>query len=112
MSGDGFGGQLSDADRACMHERDERVERDSWPLYRVMFTYKGDTISGYVRATWERLDGEGIKSRWVMLCSGRGVDEKTSIAALRSNLRELRQRRAQHRPMGAWHYADENGEQS
>lgn len=103
----GFEGLLSDADRACMHERDTQVERDEWPAYRLMFVYRGTTIDGYTRVRFERLDGEGAQSRWVMLCSGRGSDEKTSIAALRDNLRDLRARRREHRPMGEWQYADE-----
>lgn len=94
----GFEGELSDADRACKHERDED-EQDRPTLYRLMFTI---TFSGVVRARWERLDGEGLKSRWTLLCTGSAVDEKTAIAALRINLRALRQRRAEHRPMGDW----------
>lgn len=97
----GFEGQLSDADRASKHEREE-VERDTWPLYRIMFQYVGTDADGFVRARWERLEGVGNRSRWTLLCSGRGSDERTSIKAMRSNLRELRARRVRHVPMAAW----------
>lgn len=97
----GFEGQLSDADKACKHEREE-VERDEPTLYRLMFQYVGTDADGFVRASWERLAGVATTSRWELLCSGRGTDEATSIKAMRSNLRELRARRVRHVPMAAW----------
>lgn len=92
---------VDEGDRACKHERDEDVQ-DKPVLYRLMFSLRGNSRDGYVRASWERLDGEGTGSRWKTLCSGRGSDEKASIAALRDNLRALRRRLAEHRPMRDW----------
>jgi hypothetical protein len=93
---------------------DARVEReepdyeyDEAPLYRVMFSYQGYGNTGFVRARWERLDGKGLCSRWTLVCSGRGAEERDAIAALRDNLRVLRKLRAEHQPMGAWSVGSE-----
>lgn len=77
----------------------EQEDRDVWPLYRLVFSYRGNTINGFVRARFER-DG-------VLVCSGSGDEEVDAVRALRDNLRDLRDRRRQHRPMGAWQYTFE-----
>lgn len=91
----------SDGNAACAHERDER----GWPehaRFRLHMQLLGTIRHPVVRARWERLTGRGSLTRYELVCSGRGATEAEALAALRDNLRELRRRRALHRPMGAW----------
>lgn len=86
----GFEGLLSDADRACMHERDE-VEADRVPLYQLTFSYP----------RWNYLDGNGgcvarlqrfdeATKRFVTLWNGVGDNEASAIRSLRSERYEAR----------------------
>jgi nitrogen fixation protein FixH len=81
----GFEGQLSDADRACIHERDgEQPERDRVTLYQLTFHYPRwnylDGAGGCV-ARFQRFD-EATK-RWVTIDTGVGNGELSAARDLR-----------------------------